>query len=137
VAQAWTDHRSGRPVRLAGLGDDGLDIDWSVRPPGVVVGFGAIRVQCAGTWVWALASLLDPADLSAVLDDAGDATSIVPPDIGLLDARMIYDERLDISIVCVEAIPIDAWKVALVDEVMRRLVAATTAAELLESLAPA
>lgn len=137
VAQAWEDYRSGRQVCLAGLGNQRLTIDWSVRPPGVLVGFGAVRVQCAGTWMWALASLLDPADLSAVIDGAAEATNIAPPDVDLLDARMVYDTRLDISVVCVEASPADAWKVALLDEVLRRLVAATTAAELLASLTPA
>ena len=137
VAQAWEDYRSGRQVCLAGLGHQRLTIDWSVRPPGVLVGFGAVRVQCAGTWMWALASLLDPADLSAVIDEAAEATNIAPPDVDLLDARMVYDTRLDISVVCVEASPADAWKVALLDEVLRRLVAATTAAELLASLTPA
>ena len=87
--------------------------------------------------MWALASLLDPADLSAVIDGAAEATNIAPPDVDLLDARMVYDTRLDISVVCVEASPADAWKVALLDEVLRRLVAATTAAELLASLTPA
>ena len=137
VAEAWDDHRAGRKVCLTGLGNHGLDVDWSVRPPGVLVGFGAVRVQCAGTWSWALASLLDPAELSCVLDEAGEATRIAPPDIDLLDARTVYDARLDVSVVCVEARPGDAWKVALLDEVMRRLVAATTAAELLVPLAPA
>lgn len=134
VAKAWTDHRAGEQVSVDGLTGDGLEVDWDVRPPGASLGFGAVRAWCGGRMVWVLASVLEPERLGSVLDGADGATDITPPAIAGLEANMIHDERLAISVVHIESDPLDLASTAILDEVLLRLVAATTTAELLASL---
>ena len=120
------------------IGQDccGLDVEWSLRQPGTLLGFGGVRMQWAGRVVWAMASLLPPDTLAAALDDTDDgpATSFFVADG--LEARMVRDELLDVSIVHVESERVSAQLVAAVDEVIRRFIATTAAAELIESLSP-
>ena len=136
VAQAWTDHEHGQRVALIGQECCGVDVEWSLRQPGALLGFGGVRTQWAGRTIWAMASLLPTDMLTMALDDAGDepATSLLVADG--LEARMVRDEVLDVSIVHVEAERVPATLVAAVDEVIRRFIATTSAAELIESLSP-
>jgi hypothetical protein len=137
VAEAWSDHEAGRPIGLAGHRLEALSIDWTMQPPGAVLGFGAVRGRCGGSTVWALASVLEPGRLGDVLDSSVDAVALAPPDVSDLDAIMIRDELLGISVIHLEAERPDAVRAAILDEVMRRLVAITTAAELVATLSPA
>lgn len=136
VAKARTDHERGQRVALIGQRCCGLEVEWSLRQPGALLGFGGVRTQWAGRTVWAMASLLSPDMLAAALDDTGDdpTTSLLVAD-GLA-ARMVRDELLDVSIVHVEAERVSGTLAAAVDEVIRRFIATTTAAELIESLSP-
>ncbi|WP_117000508.1 hypothetical protein [Desertimonas flava] len=143
VAKAWNDHRSGQRVALAGHHVSDLEIDWAIARPGRLLGFGAVRTQCAGRLVWAMPSLLAPSDLGAVLEevdaDAGDAPDSL---LESVQARLVRDDLLGISVVHVEvdraAHPqqtAPAQLMVLLDEVICRLVAASAVAELLESVA--
>jgi hypothetical protein len=136
VAKARDDHERGQRIALIGQDCCGLDVEWSLRQPGALLGFGGVRMQWAGRVVWAMASLLPPDTLAAALDDKGDvpATSFFVADG--LEARMVRDELLDVSIVHVESERVSAQLVAAVDEVIRRFIATTAAAELIESLSP-
>ena len=136
VAKARDDHERGQRIALIGQDCCGLDVEWSLRQPGALLGFGGVRMQWAGRVVWAMASLLPRDTLAAALDDTGDvpATSFFVADG--LEARMVRDELLDVSIVHVESERVSAQLVAAVDEVIRRFIATTTAAELIESLSP-
>jgi hypothetical protein len=107
VAKAWGSNEAGRPVASAGHHHAALSIDWTMQPPG------------------------------AVLETSVDTIALVPPDLVDLDAIMIRDELLGVSVVHVEAERPDAVLGAILDEVMRRLVAGTTAAELVTALSPA
>jgi hypothetical protein len=134
VARAWCDQQSGHRVSLLGLGAAGLEVEWSVRPPGSVLGFGGVRAECAGRLVWALASVLTPADLGGVLDEEAHGRGVRALEVNDVDAAMFRDERLAVSIVHIEATRLDPPRVAMLDEVLRRLVAATAAAELVDQL---
>ena len=141
VARAWADHLSGCRVGIVGL-DAGaaLDVAWTVGPPGRLLGFGAVRTLCATRMVWAFASLLPPSALSTVLAEVaadGDTTSSVLRD-GLA-AQLIHDDLLEATVIHVEVDPAaDSRAVStarVLDEVVRRMVAAVGAAEVIESLA--
>jgi hypothetical protein len=135
VARAWADHEMGREIGLIGLGpSDELQIDWSVAPPGVELGFGAVRSVCAGRVVWAFASVLAPAELSAVLADMDRAHDDVAAHAGDgIAARLVRDELLGATVVHVEADPPVSTRV--LDEVLRHMVAVVAAAELTRELA--
>jgi hypothetical protein len=132
VARAWEDHGDGRRVGLIGLDDHAaLTVTWTVGPPGKLLGFGAVRTRCASRMVWAFASLLAPAALSAVLTEVA-ASAAAPPDtIGdALAAQLIHDELLDATVVHVEldpAGPPASSCTRILDEVLRRMVAAVGA----------
>jgi hypothetical protein len=139
VARAWADHEQGREIGLIGLGpSDELQIDWSVAAPGANLGFGAVRAVCAGRVVWAFASVLDPAELSAVLagmsGEHDDVAEHVADDIV---ARLVHDELLGATVVHVEADQLTSFTSAahpsvstrVLDEVLRRMVAVVGAAE--------
>ena len=136
VAKAWTDHEHGQRVALIGQEYCGLDIEWSLRQAGAMLGFGGVRTQWAGRVIWAMASLLPSETLAAALDDARDepAASLLVADG--LEARMIRDDLLEVSIVHVEAEHVSPALVAAVDEVIRNFIATTAAAELIGSLSP-
>jgi hypothetical protein len=136
VAKAWTDHERGQRVVLIGQDRCGLEVEWSLRQPGAMLGFGGVRTQWAGRVIWAMASLLPSETLAEALDDTGDgpATSFFVADG--LEARMIRDDLLEVSIVHVEAEHVSPALVAAVDEVIRHFVATTAAAELIGSLSP-
>ena len=136
VARARDDHERGQRIALIGQDGCGLDVEWSLGQPGALLGFGGVRTQWAGRVIWAMASLLPPDLLAAALDDTSDGpeTSFFVADG--LEARMVRDELLDVSIVHVEAERVSAPLVAAVDEAIRRFIAATAAAELIESLSP-
>ena len=136
VARAWADHRAGREIGLIGLErPDDLDIAWSVAQPGTHLGFGSVRAPCAGRMVWAFASVLTPDELSAVLgalDDRQDAVARLTTD-GLA-ARLVHDEPLDATVVHVEAEPPGSSTTRVLDEVLRRMVAAVAATEVVDAL---
>lgn len=134
VARAWADHEMGREIGLIGLGpSDELDIAWSVAAPGQDLGFGAVRAVCAGRVVWAFASVLDPAEVSAVMADMGtDGDDIVANVSDGIAARLVHDDLLDATVVHVEAEPPVSTR--LLDEVLRRMVAVVGAAELTKEL---
>jgi len=134
VAKAWTDHERGQRVALIGQDRCGLDVEWSLRQPGAMLGFGGVRTQWAGRVIWAMASLLPPETLAVALDDARDEPSGSLLVADGLEARMVRDELLEVSIVHVEAEYVSPALVAAVDEVIRHFVAATAAAELIGSL---
>lgn len=139
VAKAWADHEAGQRVALVGQDGDGLEIDWSLRRPGALLGFGGVRTHCSGRMVWAMASVLRPDALAAVLDPAaymadGDGSTALFVVDGFA-ARMLHDELLDVSVVHVEAEHVSPPLVAAIDEVITRFVATSAAAELLDSLA--
>jgi hypothetical protein len=135
VARAWADHEMGREIGLIGLGPtDALDIEWSVAAPGRDLGFGAVRAVCAGRVVWAFASVLDPAELSAVMAELdSDRDDIVAGASDGIAARLVHDELLGATVVHVEADPPVSTRV--LDEVLRRMVAVVAAAELTVELA--
>jgi hypothetical protein len=147
VAKAWEDHRNGQRVALVGQQVSELEIDWTIARPGRLLGFGGVRTQCAGRMVWAMPSLLSPADLGAVLEEVdtclGDTGSAPASLLESVDARLVRDDLLGISVVHIEvdrgggpsghAAP--APLMVLLDEVVCRLVAASAVAELLESVA--
>lgn len=130
VARAWADHGLGRQIGLVGLGPtDELGIAWSVARPGRELGLGAVRALCAGRVVWAFASVLDPTELAAVLVDVdAEAPDIVGPTGDGVRARLVHDELLGATVVHVEADPPHSTRV--LDEVLRRMVAAVGAAEI-------
>jgi hypothetical protein len=134
VVRAWQDHRAGRPVALAG-GRGPLDVRWGVHPPGAGLGFGAVRTTCAGRFVWAFASLLGLGELVDVL--GGMAPAPHPAGAAAADelaARLAPDDALGATVVHVDAEITDVAMVRAVDEVMRGLVAAVGAAEVLATL---
>mgnify|MGYP001183482053 FL=1 len=142
VARAWADHERGHEVGLVGLGPtDELRIEWSVAAPGEHLGLGAVRAVCAGRVVWAFASLLAPAELSAVLSGMGsEHGDIVERATEGLTARLVHDELLGASVVHVEVdrpAPCSPSPRAtrVLDEVLRRMVAVVGAAELTRELA--
>jgi hypothetical protein len=134
VARAWVDFEAGREIGLVGLGPhDELDIDWAVAPPGQDLGFGAVRAGCADRVVWAFASVLDAAELSAVMAGLdGEHDDIVAGVSDGIAARLVRDELLGATVVHVEADPPVPTRV--LDEVLRRMVAVVGAAELAEAL---
>jgi hypothetical protein len=146
VANAWADHRAGRKVGLVGWdGTDGhelgerLTVTWAVDPPGKLLGLGAVRATCATQAVWAFASLLPPDTLGAVLEEvgAGDAAPTTPFGDELA-AKLICDDLLDVTVVYIEAdhaIPRTRSIVQTLDEVLRRMVAAVGAAEVVDAVA--
>jgi hypothetical protein len=144
VYRAWTDHRAGRAVSLPGHragdigGDGGIDVEWSLASPGCLLGFGGLRTSCADRMVWAMPSLLSPAELAdslGTVDDAVDPTSSLLDTVG---ARIVRDDLLDVTVVYVEVDrAVSAALAPLLDEVIRRLVAVSTASELVASLAAA
>jgi hypothetical protein len=140
VAKAWADHTGGCGVGLVGLhSGEALDVTWTVGPPGKLLGFGAVRTLCASRMVWAFASLLAPTTLSTVLAEvaaASDAPSSVIGD-GLA-AQLIHDDQLEATVVHIDVDPtVDspALPPRLLDEVLRRMVAAVGAAEVVEGAA--
>ena len=142
VAKAWADHSAGCRVRLVGLeAGEPLEVTWTVGPPGRLLGFGAVRTLCATRMVSAFASLLAPSALSTVLTEvaAGDAPSSRTRD-GLA-AQLIHDDLLEATVIHVEAdseaitAPPASSVARRLDEVLRRMVAAVGAAEILEALA--
>ncbi len=139
VARAWHDHTAGRLVGLVGLDHgEALTVTWTVGPPGRLIGLGAVRARCANRTVWAFASLLAPGALTGVLTEVA-AASDGPP-AGLRDglaAQLIHDELLDATVVHIEVDPVDApaAPARVLDEVLRRMVAAVGAAEVVEALA--
>lgn len=140
VAKAWNDHQSGQRVALIGQHVSDLEIDWTIARPGRLLGFGGVRTQCAGRMVWAMPSLLSPADLGTVLEEvdtcheaiAGDAPQSL---LDSMEGRLVRDELLGVSVVHVEVDRAPAQLMVLLDEVICRLVAASAVAELLESVA--
>jgi hypothetical protein len=136
VAKAWTDHERGQRVALIGQDRCGLEVEWSLRQPGAMLGFGGVRTQWAGRVIWAMASLLPPETLAEALDDARDEPRGALLVADALEARMIRDDLLEVSIVHVEAEHVSPALVAAVDEVIRHFVATTAAAELIGSLSP-
>ena len=136
VAKAWTDHERGQRVALTGQDRCGLEVEWSLRQPGAMLGFGGVRTQWAGRVIWAMASLLPSGTLAEALDDARDEPSGSLLVADGLEARMIRDDLLEVSIVHVEAEHASPALVAAVDEVIRHFVATTSAAELIGSLSP-
>lgn len=148
VARAWADHRAGQRVAVADQHVGSLDIEWEVTPPGRLLGFGGVRRQCGGRMVWALPSLLAPGDLTRVLDDVDDAAAdggiLAPSLLESVEARLVRDDLLGVSVVHVEAdrssppLPTGPASrlVGLLDEAVARLVAASAVAELLEVVTP-
>ena len=136
VARAWADHSAGREIGLIGLEHaDDLDIAWSVTLPGQHLGFGAVRAPCAGRMIWAFASILAPAELTAVmstLDEPSDGVAQLTSDG--LTARLVHDDLLDATVVHVEADPPGSSATRVLDEVLRRMIAAVAATEVVEEL---
>jgi hypothetical protein len=144
VGRAWEDHCAGRQVGLVGLSDDEaeppLTVTWKVGPPGKLIGFGGVRAMCATQMVWAFASVLAPDALSELL--AGVAAEGVPePALGdELAAKLIHDDVLEATVVHVEASclgprdPPTSSTVRVLDEVLRRMLAAVGAAEVVAEL---
>jgi hypothetical protein len=144
VGRAWEDHRAGRQVGLVGLRDDEaeppLTVTWTVGPPGKLIGFGGVRAMCATRMVWAFASVLAPDALAELL--AGVAAEGVPePALGdELGAKLIHDDVLEATVVHVEASwlgprdPPTSSTVRVLDEVLRRMLAAVGAAEVVAEL---
>lgn len=144
VAKAWDDHRAGRTVALASAGwsrdgecdAPGIDVEWALASPGRLLGFGGVRTTCADRLVWALPSLLTPAELVDTLQTVDDAVDPTASLLHAVEARLIRDELLDVTVVYVEVEPTASTPLTpLLDEVIRRLVAASTASELVASLA--
>jgi hypothetical protein len=139
VAKAWQDHTAGRPVGLVGLDHgEALTVTWTVGPPGRLIGLGAVRARCANRTVWAFASLLAPSALSGLLTEVAAACDGPPASLrDGLGAQLIHDELLDATVVHIEVDPVDAPAAPprVLDEVLRRMVAAVGAAEVVEALA--
>ncbi|MET0145067.1 MAG: hypothetical protein ABW328_09820 [Ilumatobacteraceae bacterium] len=133
VARAWADHSAGREIGLIGLEHaDDLSITWSVAAPGRHIGFGSVRAPCAGRMVWAFASVLDPDEITDVmgdLEDRSDGTNALASDG--LTARLVHDELLDATVVHIEADPPGSSTMRVLDEVLRRMVAAVGTAEVI------
>ena len=88
--------------------------------------------------VWAFASVLAPDELSAVmsaLDGQPDGVARLTTD-GLA-ARLVHDDLLDATVVHVEADPPGSSTTRVLDEVLRRMVAAVAATEVVDALATA
>lgn len=139
VGRAWTDHQHGQRVAMIGQQTNGIEVDWSIAAPGQLLGFGAVRTPCAGRILWALPSLLEPDSLMRELESLDDPASGHPAGANCLDlveARLVRDDLLGVSIVHVELATEGrvAELVPVVDEVVRGVVAASGAAELLQSL---
>jgi hypothetical protein len=144
VGRAWEDHRAGRQVGLVGVSDDGseppLTVSWTVGPPGKLIGFGGVRALCATRMVWAFASVLPPGVLSALLAGIADDGVAAPAMGDELTAKLIHDDVLEATVVHVEAScggphdPPAAATVRVLDEVLRRMLAAVGAAEVVEEL---
>jgi hypothetical protein len=141
VAAAWADQRAGSPVAVVSADPGSVDLRWSVAPPGRPLGFGAVRTRCADRTVWAMASLLDASELTVVLHEIERATepamgeSVDVAELGPLDACLTVDDVLGVSIVHLEAGGRPSTStIALLDEVMRRIVAAAAATELVRTL---
>lgn len=136
VARAWADHAAGREIELIGLERPGdLDITWSVAPPGQHLGFGSVRAPCAGRVVWAFASVLDPDELSAVMTSLDEQSEgVAPLTTDGLAARLVHDDLLDATVVHVEADPPGTTTRRVLDEVLRRMVAAVAATEVVDAL---
>jgi hypothetical protein len=146
VANAWADHRAGRKVGLVGWdGPDGnelgerLTVTWAVGAPGKLLGLGAVRAMCATQAVWAFASLLPPDTLGAVLADVGTGEAAPSTPLGdELAAKLICDDLLDVTVVHIEAdpaVPPTRTIVRTLDEVLRRMLAAVGAAEVVDAVA--
>ncbi len=138
VARACADHATDREIALIGLErPTDLDIAWTVAPPGAHLGLGAVRAPCAGRMVWAFASILAPDALASVLGDldgeAGGGTARLTTD-GLA-AHLVRDELLHVTVVHVEADPPGTSTMRMLDEVLRRIVAAVAATEIVAGLA--
>jgi hypothetical protein len=144
VGRAWEDHCAGRHVGLVGLRDDAaeppLTVTWTVGSPGTLIGFGGVRAMCATRMVWAFASVLRPETLAELL--TGFAANGGPdPALGDdLAAKLIHDDVLAATVVHVEASclgqrdPPTSSTVRLLDEVLRRMLAAVGAAEVVDEL---
>ena len=136
VAKAWADHSAGREIGLIGLAAaDQLDIAWSVAPPGQDLGFGAVRRRAAGGWSGRSPPCSTREPLAAALGEL-DARGDVSPrwTTDGLAARLVHDDLLAATVVHVEADPPGSSTCRVLDEVLRRMVAAVTAGELVESL---
>jgi len=141
VARAWEDHCAGREVGLVGLSDDEterpLSVTWTVGPPGKLIGLGAVRAVCAARMVWAFASVLAPPTLSTLLAGVATDGGTVPPLGDELAAKLIHDELLETTVVHVEVGPPEpptSSTVRMLDEVLRRMLAAVGAAEVVDAL---
>jgi hypothetical protein len=137
VARVWADHAAHREIALIGLErPTDLDIAWTVAPPGAHLGLGAVRAPCAGRMVWAFASILAPDALASVLgdleDEAGGAARLTTAGLA---ARLVRDELLHVTVVHVEADPPGTSTRRVLDEVLRRIVAAVAATEIVVELA--
>jgi hypothetical protein len=142
VANAWEDHRAGRRVGLVGL--DGneqggpLTVTWTVGAPGKLLGLGAVRALCATRAVWAFASVLPPDRLATVVVDVSTGEAPSPPLGDELAAKLICDDLLDVTVVHIEAdppVPPTRSIVPTLDEVLRRMLAAVGAAEVVDAVA--
>jgi hypothetical protein len=139
VARAWEDHCAGRVVGLAGRRDDEteppLTVTWTVGGPGKLIGLGAVRAVCAARMVWAFASVLAPPALSNLLAGVAADGAIGPPLGDDLAAKLIHDDLLETTVVHVEVgPPPTSSTVRMLDEVLRRMLAAVGAAEVVEAL---
>ena len=113
-----------------------LDIAWTVTPPGAHLGLGAVRAPCAGRMVWAFASILTPDDLAPVLRDLdGEAGGTARLTTAGLAAHLVRDELLRVTVVHVEADPPGTSTMRVLDEVLRRIVAAVATTEIVAGLA--
>jgi hypothetical protein len=149
VFKAWSDHRAGRAVSVAGDSADdrtgdgagdggGVDVEWSLDAPGRLLGFGGLRTSCADRMVWALPSLLSTAELADTLAGVDDGVDPMSSLLESVEARLVRDDLLEVTVVYVEVDRATSAALApLLDEVVRRLVAASTASELVASLAAA
>jgi hypothetical protein len=146
VANAWANHRAGRKVGLVGWdGQEGnelgerLTVTWAVGAPGKLLGLGAVRAMGPTQAVWAFASVLPPDTLGAVLTDVGTGDCAPSAPFGdELAAKLICDDLLDVTVVHIEAdtaIPPTRSMVRTLDEVLRRMLAAVGAAEVVDSVA--
>ena len=111
---------------------------WTVSAPGKLLGLGAVRAMCATQAVWAFASLLPPDTIGAVLAETGAGDSAPSPPLGdELAAKLICDDLLGVTVVHIEAdpaVPPTRSIVRMLDEVLRRMLAALGAAEVVDEL---
>ena len=137
VARACGDQATDREIALIGLAwRTDLDIAWTVTPPGAHLGLGAVRAPCAGRMVWAFASILTPDDLAPVLRDLdGEAGGTARLTTAGLAAHLVHDELLRVTVVHVEADPPGTSTMRVLDEVLRRIVAAVATTEIVAGLA--